>query len=154
MEIKVNIKDPNIRKFIIARYGEGDKRIAITMKSLLGQIIELSCQKIGFLHVLPKSEPVADDECLIFILPTSLKNVFVHPNKHFVLTKVLESHFNEIFLTHVETFVEIGISDYQAVSSFIEKYGFDYNAKLEERLRKKWRNRQDYLRRKMKNKVG
>jgi monomeric isocitrate dehydrogenase len=54
----------------------------------------------------------------------------LHPAKVLLFVQALEFHFREIFLAHCEVFVELGVSDYNAVENFMDKYAIEDDGKL------------------------
>lgn len=153
LKTRISIREPHIRKFVISRYGNDTTTIDLTRRSFLGKLTELGCQKIGYVHSLPKTD-IDEKNCVILLLPDSLKNHFLHPLKTQLFVEALVLHFREIFLAHVEVFVELGISDYNAVENFMGKYDIDDDGKIAERLRQMWRNHQGYQRKKLEKKLG
>ena len=154
IKTKISIKEPHVRKFIISRYGDDTSIIDLTRRSFLGKLTELACQKVGYVHSLPRVGEVEEKCCVTLMLPDSLKNHFLHPIKVQLFVQALEFHFREVFLAHCEAFVELGVSDYNAVENFIEKYEIEDDGKIAERLRQMWRNHQGYQRRKLEKKMG
>ena len=70
--------------------------------------------------------------------------------------------FQQAFLEAIEVSLMLGISDYEAVNAFMERYGITEDMVAADTLRKKWRDHQRYMGRKidaqltgrLKNKVG
>ncbi|MDI9863050.1 hypothetical protein QM480_01835 [Flectobacillus sp. DC10W] len=153
LKTKISIKEPHVRKFVISRYGDDTSVIDLTRRSFLGKLTELGCQKIGYVHSLPRTEH-EEGTLVTLLLPDSLKNHFLHPAKVLLFVQALEFHFREIFLAHCEVFVELGVSDYNAVENFMDKYAIEDDGKIAERLRQMWRNHQSYQRRKLEKKLG
>ncbi|MEA5257201.1 hypothetical protein VB264_05340 [Arcicella aquatica] len=143
-----------MRKFVISRYGDDTAIIDLTRRSFLGKLTELACQKVGYVHSLPKIADMEEKSCVTILLPDSLKNHFLHPVKVQLFVQALEYHFREVFLAHCEAFVELGVSDYNAVDNFMVKYDIDDDGKIAERLRQMWRNHQTYQRKKIEKKLG
>lgn len=145
---RVPVKQQYIRQFIIVRYGMGQAEIDITKRTTLGILVTLACQKIGYLHTLPRTE-IRENECVTLLLPDSLKNHFIHPNKVQAISRMLETLFEEAFRDCIESCVMLGVSDYHAVDYFMEKYGITENMIGSDTLRKKWRDHCRYLKRKL-----
>jgi len=88
------------------------------------------------LHTLPRTE-IKENECVTLYLPDSLKNHFIHPNKIHVMSAMIEMLFDEAFKDCVECCTMLGISDYDAVDYFMEKYGITEEMVSADTLRKK-----------------
>ena len=148
LKTRVPIKEPHVRQFVIARYGRNTNVIDLTKKSMLGTLAELACEKVGFRHVLPKS--MADEAISIELLyPDSMKNHFIHPGKLDLMAKLLNYLFTQAFLEACEVSVMLGISDYDAVNLFMDRYGITEEMVSADTLRKKWRDHQRQMARKM-----
>jgi hypothetical protein len=164
LNTKIQLKDRYVRDFVVTRYGNGNTNIKIDRRSLLGKVVELGCSKIGYLHCLPKQPTFREDHCVTLELPDAMKNDFIHPAKTFIVADVLTRHFYEMFMVEMEVLIEGGLSDYDAVAHYMKKYGIEdnvkmkENGKIDEKLRKKWRDRQHNLRKMFEkeheNKVG
>ncbi len=155
IKTRVPIRDQFVRRWVMNRYGDGTAVIDVTKKSFLGIIVELGAEKIAHQHVLPKS---MEDEsiCITLLMPDSLKSSFVNPDKAFVMARAFERMYEETFKEVVTAFVRVGYSDYDAVTMFVSTY-FGNGAeddKLAEKLRKKWRDHQTYLRKKIEKKMA
>ena len=148
LKTKIPVRHPHVRQFIIARFGDNTTVISLSKKSLLGILAEMASEKIGFRHVLPKSE-VEESKCITLEYPESLKSNFIHPAKALVMAKAFEHLFTQSFLESVESCVRLGFSDYNAVDFFMEKYGITEDMIAADTLRKKWRNHQSYMSRKI-----
>ena len=148
LKTKIPVRHQYVRQFIMARYGCNTPVISLSKKSLLGILAEMASEKIGFRHVLPKSE-VEENRCIVLEYPESLKSHFIHPTKALVLAKTFEYLFNQSFLESVESCVRLGLSDYYAVDFFMEKYGLTEDMIAADTLRKKWRNHQYYMSKKL-----
>jgi hypothetical protein len=146
LKTRIPLKESHVRQFVIARYGGTDPAnkqvIELSKKTMLGTMTELACEKVGFRHVLPKADPVDESVCIILIYPNSLKNHFVHPGKLEAFAKMLHYLFNQAFLEALETAVMLGISDYEAVNMFMDRYGITEDMVAADTLRKKWRDHQ------------
>lgn len=145
----VPIKEPHVRQFVTARYGNNTTTINLTKKSMLGAMVELACEKVGYRHVLPRATEVDRAICLTLLCPDSMKNNFVHPAKLEMVAKLLAYLFQQAFLEAIETSLMLGISDYAAVNMFMERYGLTEDMVSADTLRKKWRDHQRYMARKM-----
>ncbi len=86
LKTKIPVRHPHVRQFIMARFGAGTPTIALSKKSLLGILAEMASEKIGFRHVLPKTE-VDENRCIVLEYPESLKSNFIHPVKALVRSK-------------------------------------------------------------------
>ena len=148
LKTKIPVRHLHVRQFIMARFGAGTPTIALSKKSLLGILAEMASEKIGFRHVLPKTE-VDENRCIVLEYPESLKSNFIHPVKALVMAKAFEHLFTQAFLESVESCVRLGFSDYYAVDFFMEKYGISEELVAADTLRKKWRNHQQYMARKI-----
>ncbi len=157
IKTRVPLRDSFVRKWVMNRYGDGTAVIDVTKKSFLGIMVELGCEKIAHQHVLPKPKSLEDDTiCIILLMPDSLKSSFVNPDKAFVMARAFERMYEEAFKDIVATYITLGLSDYDAVAQFIRTY-FGEGAeddKLGEKLRKKWRDHQRHLRRKIEKKLA
>jgi hypothetical protein len=148
LKTKIQFKDRYVRSFIINRYGNGSSVVKIDRRSFLGKVVELAASKIGYAHCLPR-QPIVDNLAITIEMPDSLKNDFIQHNKAFLLSEVLSRHFYDMFLVEIEVLVEGGLSDYDAVSHYMKKYNLYDDGKIDDKLRKKWRDHQYYLRKKI-----
>lgn len=148
LKTRIPIRENHVRQFVIARYGNNTSVIDMTKKSMLGVLVEIACEKVGFRHVLPKMEI---DEAISITLhyPDSLKNHFVHPAKLQLVAKLLHYLFTQAFLECMEVSLMLGISDYEAVNIFMDRYGITEDMVSADSLRKKWRDHQRYMAKKM-----
>jgi len=148
LKTRVPIREPHVRQFVMARYGNNTNSINLSRKTMLGSLAELACEKVGFRHVLPT---VKVDEAISITLlyPDSMKNHFIHPAKLEVLAKMLSYLFQQAFLEAMEVALSVGISDYEAVNMFMARYGLTEDMVAADTLRKKWRDHQRYMARKM-----
>ncbi len=137
-----------MRQFVVARYGNNTPVIDLTKKSMLGALTELACEKVGFRHVLPKAD-IDESISITLLYPDSLKNHFIHPGKLELVAKMLNYVFTQAFLEAIETAVMLGISDYEAVNMFMERYGITEEMVSADTLRKKWRDHQRYMTKKV-----
>lgn len=153
IKTKIQVKDRYVRRFIINRYGNGSPVIKIDRRSYLGRLVELGCSKIGYQHSLPRQPQVEENLAITIEMPDSLKNDYIQPMKVFLLADALARHFYEMFLCEIESLVEGGLSDYDAVTHYMKKYGFEDDGKIDDKLRKKWRDHQ-YLQRKKLEKLS
>ncbi|MVM36512.1 hypothetical protein GO730_00630 [Spirosoma sp. HMF3257] len=148
LKTRIPIREPHVRQFVVARYGNNTNVIDLTKKSMLGALTELACEKVGFRHVLPKAD--VDEKIAITLLyPDSLKNHFIHPGKLDLVAKMLAYLFTQAFLEAIEVSVMLGISDYEAVNLFMDRYGITEDMVSADTLRKKWRDHQRHMARKM-----
>ena len=147
---KVPLKDSIVRSFIISRFGNGNDVIKIDRRSFLGKAVELGCSKIGYLHSLPRQNDtiLKESEFVTLVMPDALKSDFLQPAKIKLLSALLSRYYSENFLSEIGILVEGGLSDYDAVKQYMEKYQIDYEGKVDEKLRKKWRDHQGALRKK------
>lgn len=148
LKTRIPIKETHVRQFVIARYGNNTSIIDLTKKSMLGALTELACEKVGFRHVLPKAE-VNETISITLLYPDSLKNHFIHPGKLELVAKMLNYLFAQAFLEAIETAVMLGISDYEAVNMFMDRYGITEEMVSADTLRKKWRDHQRHMTRKV-----
>lgn len=148
LKTRIPIKETHVRQFVIARYGNNTPVIDLTKKSMLGALTELACEKVGFRHVLPKAE-INENIAITLLYPDSLKNHFIHPGKLDLVSKMLNYLFAQAFLEAIETAVMLGISDYEAVNMFMDRYGITEEMVSADTLRKKWRDHQRYMTRKV-----
>jgi hypothetical protein len=148
LKINVPLKDGYIRQFICARYGAENNVIELNRRTFLGKLTELACQKISFAHTLPKAN-FDQAICITLVFPSSLKSEFIHPIKVAVMAEAMAAHFSEVFLAQMEVYIEAGLSDYTAVTHFIEKYKIDETSNIHDKLRKKWRDKQYYMKKKL-----
>lgn len=148
LKTRIPIKETHVRQFVIARYGNNTPVIDLTKKSMLGALTELACEKVGFRHVLPKAE-VNETISITLLYPDSLKNHFIHPGKLDLVAKMLNYLFTQAFLEAIETAVMLGISDYEAVNMFMDRYGITEEMVSSDTLRKKWRDHQRYMTKKV-----
>ncbi|MCK8492921.1 hypothetical protein M0L20_13720 [Spirosoma sp. RP8] len=148
LKTRIPIKENHVRQFVIARYGNNTTTIDMTKKSMLGVMAEIACEKVGYRHVLPKSE-IDENTSIILLYPDSLKNHFIHPAKLLLMSKLLNHIFAQTFLECMETSLYLGISDYEAVNSFMERYGITEDMVPADSLRKKWRDHQRYMAKKL-----
>ncbi|GAB3767693.1 hypothetical protein GCM10028818_00950 [Spirosoma horti] len=147
LKTRIPVREPHVRQFVIARYGNNTTVIDLTKKSMLGVLAELACEKVGFRHVLPKAE-IEEAISITLHYPDSLKNHFIHPGKLDLVAKLLNYLFSQAFLECMETSLMLGISDYEAVSTFMERYGITEDMVSADTLRKKWRDHQRYMNKK------
>jgi hypothetical protein len=148
LKTRIPIKEPHVRQFVIARYGNNTSVIDMTKKSMLGVLAEIACEKVGFRHVLPKMD--VDERISITLLyPDSLKNHFIHPAKLSLVAKLLNYLFTQAFLECLEVSLMLGISDYEGVNIFMDRYGITEDMVSADSLRKKWRDHQRYMNKKM-----
>lgn len=147
IKTRVPVRDNHVRQFICARYGNNSTTVDLTRKSMLGVLAELSCEKVGYRHVLP-TQKVDESASVTLLYPDSLKNHFIHPNKLQLLEKLFIYIFTQAFLESCEVSLMLGISDYEAVNLFMERYGISEEMVAADTLRKKWRDHQRYMRRK------
>lgn len=115
---------------------------------MLGALAELACEKVGYRHVLPKVE-IDESISITLLYPDSLKNHFIHPGKLDLLSKMLNYLFTQAFLESIEVSLMLGISDYEAVNLFMERYGITEDMVSADTLRKKWRDHQRYMNKKV-----
>ena len=148
LKTRVPIREPHVRQFVMARYGHNTATINLSKKTMLGSLAELACEKVGFRHVLP-SVKVDEAISITLLYPDSMKNHFIHPAKLEVLAKMLNYLFQQAFLEAMEVSLILGISDYEAVNLFMERYGITEDMVAADTLRKKWRDHQRYMARKM-----
>lgn len=148
LKTRVPIKEKHVRQFVIARYGSNTATIDLTKKSMLGVLTELACEKIGYRHVLPKVD-LDESICITLLYPDSMKNHFIHPGKLDLVAKSLNYLFTQAFLEALEVSVMLGISDYEAVNLFMERYGITEDMVAADTLRKKWRDHQRYMNKKV-----
>lgn len=148
LKTKIFVRHRHVRQFITTRFGQNSPTVHLSKKSLMGILAEMASEKIGFRHTLPK-EVVDDTKCIILLYPESLKSHFIHPQKASLMAKAFEALFSQSFLESVESCVRLGYSDYYAVEFFMEKYGITEDMVPADTLRKKWRNHQYYMRRKL-----
>lgn len=148
LKTRVPVKDAHVRQFIMARYGNNTAVIGLTKKSILGSLAELACEKIGYRHVLPKTE-LDDSRCITLLYPDSMRNHFIHPGKLELLAKMMAYLFQQAFLEAIEVSQYLGISDYEAVNAFMERYGITEDMVAADTLRKRWRDHQRYMARKI-----
>ncbi|MCX6216378.1 hypothetical protein [Spirosoma sp.] len=141
LKTRVPVREPHVRQFVVARFGNNTTTINLSKKSMLGSLTELACEKVGFRHALPKTT-IDDSIAITLIYPNSLKNHFIHPRKVDVFSKLLAYLFNQAFLEGIETAISVGISDYQAVDMFMDRYGITEEMISSDTLRKKWRDHQ------------
>ena len=132
----------------MARFGGNTTTIALTRKSMLGVLAELSCEKVGYRHVLP-TQQVDSAIAVTLQYPGTLKNHFVHPSKLQLIEKMFAYLFNQHFLEACEMAVMLNISDYAAVDLFMERYGITEEMVQADTLRKRWRDHQRYMKRKV-----
>ncbi|RYF46895.1 MAG: hypothetical protein EOO39_49105 [Cytophagaceae bacterium] len=147
IKTRVPVRDPHVRQFICARFGNNSTTVDLTRKSMLGVLAELSCEKVGYRHVLP-TQMVDETSAVTLLYPDSLKNHFVHPNKLQLLEKMFTYIFSQAFLESCEMALMLNISDYEAVDLFMERYGITEDMVSADTLRKKWRDHQRYMKRK------
>jgi hypothetical protein len=146
LKTKIQLKDRFVRDFVIARYGEGSATIKIDRRSFLGKAVELGASKVGYQHCLPRQPDFEETLCITILMPDAMKTDYIQPAKRFLLADLINRHFYELFLVEIETLVEGGLSDYDAVSHYMKKYGIEDNVrfkdsgKIDDRLRKKWRD--------------
>lgn len=150
---KVPISDHHVYSFIVNRYGSGEPIIHLNKKNLLGTLIELSAEKIGYQHALPKGK-FEHKYFIEFRFSDRLKNRFLSREKLLLISEFFDKNFKDIFLLETEIMVSLGISDYEAVERFMEKYGIVEDATIADTLRKRWRDKQKYLKRKYEIKLG
>ena len=148
LKTRIPIREPHVRQFVIARYGNNTPTINLTKKSMLGALSELACEKVGFRHVLPKAQ-IDESISITLLYPDSLKNHFIHPGKLDLVAKMLNYLFTQAFLEAIEVAVQLGISDYEAVNLFMDRYGITEEMVSADTLRKKWRDHQRYMTRKV-----
>ena len=141
LKTRIPIKEHHVRQFVIARFGNNSPTIDMTKKSMIGTLAEIACEKVGFRHVLPKAE-LDEKVCITLLYPDSLKNHFIHPAKLLLVAKLFNYLFSQVFLECMETSVSLGISDYEAVAVFMERYGITDDMIAADSLRKKWRDHQ------------
>jgi hypothetical protein len=144
----VPIKEPHVRQFVTARYGNNTTTIDLRKKTMLGAMTELACEKVGYRHVLPRQD-VDKSICITLHYPDSMKNHFIHPAKLDMVAKMLGYLFQQAFLEAMEFSLMLGISDYVAVNLFMERYGITEDMVSADTLRKKWRDHQRYMARKI-----
>ncbi len=150
LKTRIPIKETHVRQFVIARYGNNTSIIDMTKKSMLGVLAELACEKVGFRHVLPKAE-IDEAISITLLYPDSLKNHFIHPGKLDLVAKLLNYLFTQAFLECMEVSLMLGISDYEGVTIFMDRYGITEDMVSADTLRKKWRDHQRYMNKKMGN---
>lgn len=148
LKTRVPVRESHVRQFVIARYGNNTNVIGLTKKSMLGSLAELACEKVGFRHVLPKAD-LDDSICITLLYPDSMKNHFIHPGKLDLVAKMLAYIFQQAFLEAIEVALSLGISDYDAVNLFMDRYGITEDMISADTLRKKWRDHQRYMKCKM-----
>lgn len=148
LKTRVPVKDAHVRQFVMARYGNNTNVIGLNRKTMLGSLVELACERVGYRHVLPKVD-TDDSICITLLYPDSMKNHFVHPNKLATLAKMMAYLFQQTFLEAIEVSQYLGISDYEAVNAFMERYGITEDMVAADTLRKKWRDHQRYMARKI-----
>ena len=147
IKTKIPVREPHVRQFITARYGNNTQVVDLTKKSMLGVLAELSCEKVGYRHVLPSTR-VDEQTSITLLYPDSLKNHFIHPSKLLLLEKLFAYLFTQAFLEACEVSLMLGISDYEAVNLFMERYGITEEMVSADTLRKKWRDHQRHMVRK------
>lgn len=147
IKIRVPVRERHVRQFIVARYGDNTTTVDLTKKSMLGVLAELSCEKVGYRHVLPVQK-VEEATSITLLYPDSLKNHFIHPNKLLLLERFFAYIFAQAFLEACEVSLMLGISDYEAVNLFMERYGITEEMVSADTLRKKWRDHQRHMVRK------
>jgi hypothetical protein len=141
---RIPVQDAYVYQFIVNRYGNGTNVIRLSKKNLLGTLIELSAERICYQHTLPKRK--FDQPFFIEVQFTDrLKNHYLSPQKLLLFSEYFEKHFKDIFLLETEVLVSVGVSDYEAVQRFLIKYDLQENATIADTLRKRWRDRQKYL---------
>ncbi len=148
LKTRVPVRETHVRQFVVARYGNNTPIIDLTKKSMLGALAELACEKVGYRHVLPKVE-IDESISITLLYPDSLKNHFIHPGKLDLLSKMLNYLFTQAFLESIEVSLMLGISDYEAVNLFMERYGITEDMVSADTLRKKWRDHQRYMNKKV-----
>lgn len=148
LKTRVPIREPHVRQFVMARYGQNTATISLSKKTMLGSMVELACEKIGYRHVLP-SVKIDEAVSITLLYPDSMKNHFIHPAKLEMVAKLLAYVFQQAFLEAMETSLLLGISDYEGVNLFMERYGITEDMISADTLRKKWRDHQRYMARKM-----
>jgi hypothetical protein len=150
LKTRIPIKEHHVRQYVIARFGNNTTIIDLTKKSMIGTIVEIACEKVGYRHVLPKAD---HDEtvCITLQYPDSLKNHFIHPAKLLLVAKLFTYQFSQAFMESMETSLALGISDYEAVNIFMDRYGITEDMVAADSLRKKWRDHQRYMQKKMDN---
>lgn len=144
----VPLKDSHVRDFIVSRYGNGNTTIIIDRRTLFGKAVELGCSKIGYLHSLPRQKEVKECDCITLLMPEALKNDYMQPAKVVLLSDFFGRLFTEFFLIEISVLVEGGLSDYDAVAHYIRRYNINDEGRVDEKLRKKWRDHQSGLRKK------
>ena len=148
MICKIPISKTYVKKWAIARYGDGKNTTALVVsrRTLIGRMLELSAEKIGFRHVLPKGP---DYPVVLEVDLPGIKNALVHPVKLPLIGKGIEALCDEDLFHTIEFHLSIGNSDYVAVQHFCDRYGLTVEDVNEENLRKKWRDHMSYLRKKV-----
>jgi hypothetical protein len=148
LKTRIPIKEHHVRQYVIARYGNNTPVIDLTKKSMIGTLVEIACEKVGYRHVLPKAD-LDEAVCITLQYPDSLKNHFIHPAKLLLVAKLLSHLFGQAFLECMETSLALGISDYEAVNTFMDRFGITEDMVAADSLRKKWRDHQRYMQKKM-----
>lgn len=148
LKTRIPIRETHVRQFVKARYGNNTSVIDMTKKSMLGVLAEIACEKVGFRHVLPKMD-IDESISITLLYPDSLKNHFIHPAKLNLVAKLLNYLFTQAFLECMEVSLMLGISDYEGVNIFMDRYGITEDMVSADSLRKKWRDHQRYMNKKM-----
>jgi len=148
MVCKIPLQKKYVKKWAIARYGDGlnAELLTVSRRNVIGKLLELSADKIGFMHVLPKPQECA---CVLVVEIPAIKNSFVHPKNLPLIGKTIEAFFDEDLFNTIAFHVSMGNSDYVAVQHFCDRYGLSIEDVNEENLRKKWRDHLFYMRKKM-----
>jgi hypothetical protein len=150
---KIPVADHHVYSFVCNRYGNGSNVIKLSQRSLLGTLVELAADRIGYQHSLPRRK--FEHQFYIELQFTDrLKNHYLSPDKLLLFSEFFDQHFKDVFLIEIEGFVSLGISDYKAVEHFMTKYGIVEDATIADTLRKRWRDRQKYLKRIYEKKLG
>lgn len=149
---RVPILEHFVYAFVVNRYGNGKPLIHLSKKHILGVIVELSAEKVGYQHALKRDR--FDAKHFVEIrFNDRLKNHFLCREKLMLLSEYFEKQFRDIFLVEIEVMVSLGISDYEAVERFLEKYGIEEDDTVADTLRKRWRDRQKYMKKLIEKKL-
>ncbi|WP_019986316.1 hypothetical protein [Rudanella lutea] len=146
LKSRIPVPEAHVRQFIMARYGNNTNTVDINRKTMLGILCVLASEKVGFRHVLPRSaQDLHPEQYITLLLPDSLRNNFIHPSKVQAVAQFFGYLFTQAFLECCETSLALGITDYEAVQLFMERYGITEDMIASDTLRKKWRDHQRYM---------
>lgn len=134
--VKINL-EPEVKKVLIHRFGEGDQVIRLSLHSVIGQIFAASSAKIGFQHYIP---PIREQGGIEFeYCGNELRHHYLPVNKVPRVKRLLYHIVLEDLRLTCEAFRSLGNSDYNAVRYFCEKYGITEEDIAQETLRKRIR---------------